>query len=444
MKRIRILCMCLFLFSFTSSVFGQEVEKGSSFTLSGQLRTRFEYRDGAFRPLSVREDPAVLILSRVRLNMDYTYSDLLEMKLSFQNVNLWGQAAPMQITDKGENGISPFEAWAALKVYRNLNIKVGRQTISLDDGRLFSDANWTNSGRTHDALAFLFQKSKFTGKAWLAFNQNYEVLYGNNINNPAGNLFNIKDAQPYKTMQTVWARYKTNEQTYISFLFSNIGFQNAESEEASHKVSFLQTTGFFYTFNYLAVFGTISGYYQMGKSLINKKSSAFLLAARIGTHVNDDMSVSIGTDYVSGNSPGVASGRNKAFQHLYGTGHKFYGSMDYFYAGNPFGDGGLIDNRIDFHYTVNPKIKIGMAGHYFLSPAKIHINNESFNKNLGQEVDAQLSLRLNKFADLEAGYSAFFTTKNLLALKNVSSARSLPGWGWFSLNINPEFFRIKF
>jgi len=447
MRKIICFFYAIFFISSALKVNAQEapLERENSFSLSGQLRSRFEYRHGDFTPLSKNEEPAILILNRLRLNLDYAYTDLLKTKITFQNVNIWGQANPLQTLDKSGNSLSVFEAWADLKIYKNLRTKVGRQTIALDDERLFGISNWTNSGRSHDALSFNFEKKKYQISAYFAFNQNYEALnYNNNANNPTGNLYNTTDAQSYKTMQTLWAKYNMDSYSNLSFLLSNIGFQNADSLNISNTINNLQTIGMNYFFNYPKIYGNISGYYQLGKSIPEKNTDAYLFSASIGTKIRKDLKFSVGTDYLSGNTFGKNSATNHSFQTLFGTGHKFYGNMDYFYAGNQYKDVGLMDNFLKIQYDIQSKIKVNVDGHLFFATSDIYTNNRNYSNNLGQEIDLSFEFKVNQFVELSAGYSTYFTSPSLLLLKNVSDAKSYQNWAWLSLYVHPEFFKTIF
>ena len=76
-------------------LFAQENE----FDMSLQLRPRTEYRNGAYRPLQTSEEPAILTHNRTRLTMNYSNGDKLKMRVSLQNINIWGQANQVQPLD---------------------------------------------------------------------------------------------------------------------------------------------------------------------------------------------------------------------------------------------------------------------------------------------------------------------------------------------------------
>lgn len=234
----------LLLFSFRVGN-AQDTSAKNTFILSSQLRPRFEYRNGDFKPLSKGENPAVPVNSRVRLNLEYEYSDEIKTKISLQSVNIWGQAAPVQGLNQQNNNFGIFEAWADVKIYKGLRTKIGRQTISLDDERLFGVSDWTPASRSHDALSVYYVSDKFRVNSYFAFNQNYNALYQNNINNPSGNLYSSQGAQPYKYMQILWMGYHFTPSSDLSFIFSNLGFQNAgsNSQSPNEVITDLRTTG---------------------------------------------------------------------------------------------------------------------------------------------------------------------------------------------------------
>ena len=73
----KVILSALFLAALPSVVQAQEEENTpeNSFTLSAQLRPRFEYRNGAYVPLQEGEKPAILVNNRTRLNFDYHHAD---------------------------------------------------------------------------------------------------------------------------------------------------------------------------------------------------------------------------------------------------------------------------------------------------------------------------------------------------------------------------------
>lgn len=445
MKKITSLLIILSYFSFGNAQQTKDTTfLNNEFILNGEMRTRFEYRNGAFRPLFKKEKPALLFLNRVRINLNYNYKDRLKTKFSIQNAIIWGQTSPTQGNNISANTLSLFEAWADIRVYKNIWLKIGHQPINLDDGRLFSASNWTNNGRAHDALNLHLEYKKIKGKFFFAYNQNYAKFYQNNPNNPSGNLYSIPGAQNYKMMQTLWLNYQLDKDAYINLLFTNLGYQNADSINTKNIINRLQTFGLYYHFDYQKVHGVITGYYQTGYALTNRYTNAFVVAAAIGSSFNKKFYYTLGFDYTSGDKYGTHSTQNHSFKHLFGTGHKFNGNMDYFFAGNSFAHVGLMDAFLHLSYYPWEKTAIELIGHAFISPNKFTIGSEVYNKNLGQEIDVKVTIQINPFVDLSMGYSTFFTTPSLRLLKYVAGATGYQDWAWISITIHPHFFSYKF
>ena len=422
----------------------QQQTTQNEFSMSGQIRPRFEARAGDFRPLSKDENPAYLITNRFRIDIYYNRPDVLKTKLSIQQVGVWGQDAPSQGLNQSGAPLRIFEGWADLKVYKGLRTKIGRQTITLDDERLFGVSDWAAGARSHDAVSVYYEKSKLKVSSFFAFNQNYEALYGNNLNNPSGSLYNPSGSQPYKAMQTFWGEYKTSDFTKLSFLFSNVGYQYAMPGERRSPVYNQQTTGVNCFLDKSATSGILTGYYQFGDNPSGTRTSAFLLSARVSEKLPGSFSLKAGADYVSGNSYGIAVKTNKAFQTLFGTNHKFYGSMDYFYSGHMQGSVGLINTYLGAGFESSRRSEMHVTGYVFHSPSAIYRQGEKINRDLGKEMDLEFSVHITKSVDMGTGISVFFTSGSLLYLEDVGNARSLQGLGWLSLNVHPEFFSAKF
>lgn len=441
-KNIAFLTLAL-LIAAPSFGQGQEITGDNTFEASMQLRPRFEYRDGAFHPLAENETAAALISSRLRLNVDYQYSDLLKTRISLQNISLWGQANPVQDINQQTNNLGIFEAWVDLKIYKGFGAKIGRQTILLDDQRLFSIADWTQGGRSHDALSLYYFSNKFEAKSYFTFNQNYNVRYHGNLHNASGNLYSPEGAQAYKYMQTLWLGYQLSKSSKASFLFANLGFQDADTGVATtpdKTISNLQTTGLNYSFNRHSVLVNFTGYYQFGQNINHENVSAYLLSAGITGKLSKELSIALRTDYLSGNSSDRKNETNHSFYTLFGTSHPFYGKMDYY----PYSDAGLWNNVITTSYQPSKKVKVKAAAHFFYAADKFERAGKIYNTNLGQEVDLSFDYPINSFVGISGGYSVYFTNENTLALKGVSNAKPWQNWAWLSLNVTPKLFKARF
>lgn len=420
-------------------------DKDNQLSVSFQIRPKAEFRSGAFQPLSQGQKPSALISQRNRFNINYQYKNLLTVQVSPQNVSVWGQDGLTQGAGI-KNGVAFFEAWAKLHVSKTNSLQIGRQVISLDDERFFGELDWAQGARAHDAISFHINQDKFLFKAVAAFNQNYSLLYGNNLSNTSGTLYNPASATPYKWMQTLWAKFNFNSNSNLSLLFNNLGFQTAvDATDINAKNYFQQTIGANYFYANTNWKFSASAFTQLGKNPAGAKTNAYLLAFYLDKKLDKKWNLGLGTDYLSGNDVGTAGVQdNKAFTPYFGTNHKFYGSMDYYYAGNGHKGSGLVDIYAKASLKPTASTNFGFALHQFLSPNKIVDNNQNLSTNLGQEFDVDFGYSIHKYAKVVGGYSIYSTTSTLNFLKNANNPNSLQHWVWLSININPNIFNVKF
>ena len=415
-------------------LFAQENE----FDMNLQLRPRTEYRNGAYRPLQTGEEPAILTHNRTRLTMNYSNGDKLKMRVSLQNINIWGQANQVQPLDATNNNIGLFEAYADIKLSENMRTKIGRQTISLDEERLFAVSKWNPSGRSHDLVNISWKKQNTDVQSYFAFNQHYA---NEKINSPSGQSFFPEGAHQYQHMEMLYVKHNFTPKHYLSVLFNNVGFKNIKTD---NKMYNMQTFGAYYLGNGNLWDVTLSAYYQFGKTELGKKTSATLLSAVVDYKINKPSKIGLGIDYLSGDDTNKNTQTStNVFNTLYGINHKFYGSMDYFFV-NPHGNVGLLDTYIRYSSVINPKLSISAVGHLFNSGAKIYQNNQKKSNYLGSELDLSFNYNIMNNISLTGGYSNFFNTESLRYLKKTPNARGNQDWVWISLNINPQIFKAKF
>lgn len=440
---------CTSLFMICNGLYIKQVS--AQLTLSAQLRTRTELRDGQGSPLPKGADPAFFTSQRTRLRVGYNMYRL-KFGVTLQDVRVWGQDASTinRTTTADNNALMLHEAWAEILLTdttlknKALSLKTGRQELVYDDQRLIGNLDWQQQARRHDAAVL-----KYETKAWMlhlaaAFNQNKENNSGTIYNNtPAGNYTaTTNGGTMYKSMQFLYAGRKLTNGN-ISFLFFTDQFSKYHMDSVNHITvkTYEQgswrraTTGIYFnnTFNKLTT--TASAYYQFGKTATSQKLSAFLLSGAAQYSFAKKLSATTGIDYTSGGTKGVAS---KAFDPLYGTPHKFWGLMDYFYAATPFGKNGLTDYYVKTRYTSSDKLWLAADFHQFGSAAKI----ASFNKkSFGQEIDVAGNYSLTKQINIEGGYSHFLTTSLLTspAVKNVTNAQKNNNWAYVMINIRPDF-----
>ena len=414
-------------------------EKEHFFTLSGQLRPRFEYRNGAYQALQEGEEPAILVNNRLRLNMDYRFRQDLQLYVSLQQVNIWGQAPQIQVIDR-TGGLSVFEAYAALPLGGDFDLKLGRQQIVLDEDRIFGSLDWHPAGRAHDAVNINWRPvENLYLRSFFAFNQNYldgkaatDKINGN-VNNPKGQYFT--PGQPYQHMEALHAHYAFTPDQKLSFLFANLGLRNNDRADYN-----MQTFGVHYRGRSQDLSYGAEAYLQTGKNNTGATKEAYLLAAMVGYKFLPSLSATMGIDYLSGNNSPDTSGKDKVFTPFSGTNHKFYGFMDYYYVNNTpqIPQVGLFNPYISATLKTSEKGNLYAAGHYFRSAGKI----DGKTRHLGVEADLVYTHKLQPFASLQVGYSVHKVSGSYNTLRGFSATRPWQDWFWCSININPTMLKL--
>jgi hypothetical protein len=427
----------------------------AQFSLSGQLRTRTEFRDGQGTPLPSGSKAAFFTSQRTRLSAGFeTYR--LKFGLTVQDVRVWGQdvSTVNRTTTQDNNGLMLHEAWAEILLSdtaaknSTFSLKLGRQELVYDDVRLLGNLDWAQQARRHDAALLKFNSGKWMLHAGFAFNQNKE-LASSTIYNPTtpGYAGNTNAGAMYKSLQFLYAGKKLAAGN-ASFLFLADQFSKFHMDNAAKVFDngtwSRMTTGLYFTNNFNKLNLTAAAYYQFGKNALGQKIQGELFSGAFQYALSKKFAAGAGYDYTSGGNSGST---NKAFDPLYGTPHKFWGFMDYFYVANGFGNKGLHDAYIKTKYKGSDKFVITGDIHVFNSASKVLAadNTTSVDKHLGTEVDVVANYALTSMIGFEAGYSHFFSTGTLTSVnvKNVPNARNNNNWAYLSINIKPSFLSGK-
>lgn len=424
-------------------------------SLSAQVRTRTELRDGQGAPLPKGALPAFFTSQRSRLSAGFsTYR--VKLGLSLQDVRVWGQDVSTinRTSTADNNALMVHEAWAEMALldttihHKYIGLKLGRQEWVYDDSRLLGNLDWLQQARRHDGALLKYEKATFMIHAAAAFNQNKEAASGTLYNNiPPGNYAaTTNGGSMYKSLQFVYLGKKLSN-GIASFLFLADQFNKYHLQADSSLTTKVWdrgsvsrfTTGWYIQNTWGKSAVTTSAYYQFGKNAALQPTRAFLLSAALSRTLGRKLTAAAGVDYTSGGTKGSTS---KAFDPLYGTPHKFWGLMDYFYVASPFGKGGLVDYYVKTKYKASEKLTLTCDLHQFNSATAISLEDKNSNpKNFGQELDLVANYALTKQIGFEAGYAHFFATSLLTSpqVKNINTARNNANWAYVTVNVKPEF-----
>ncbi len=502
----------------------------SQFSLTGQLRTRTEIRNGLGN-LVVQGSPVAAFTSqRTRLVFGYKW-DRLTFGASIQDVRVWGQDAS-SVTNNDGSRLMLHEAWADLtlanmadttvkfKMFDLMSIKIGRQELIYDDSRLIGNLDWLQQARRHDMALLKTVHHGWQVDLGYAFNQNADAFGTTNTSYVPGNLpaytknslgvlvpvpagivplaaggsaannSSLGGAsifanptstngatQQYKSFTSLYISRKFN-QTKFSFLFFNDNFGKYKMDSVGSAATGyvygrrFVTSGSADTYDYSGVqhrytyglminhtLGNASGFGKIAIQAAYYKQSGsnregvdldayhYTLAA---TYQKGKFSFTPGYDVLSGNDAVAPTGKDNRFDPLYGTPHKFWGYMDYFYAGTGSPAGGLSNAYFKVKYTSN-LLTLGADFHNFsLNKDMKKGDGTVIDKQLGTELDLQLSYNMNKFTNIELGYSLMNATVSMPFAKAqvttdaaAATYRTNGNWFYAMLKFTPDFLYTK-
>jgi len=435
MKKLELLSILLLVFSFSQTIFAQEKKKKGEkpeFKIDAELRIRTNILDG-YKTLPTDEKIAnFLVEQRTRLGLSYK-TDLLKMKITFQDSRIWGDENLHTKTGIwGDSAsIDLKEAWADLKINDFWNFKIGRQALQLDEGRLIGYRNWSNISLSYDAALIKFKKNDFSLDVMLSYNNSLMNLF-------AGEYDHLK----IKSMNYIYLKKKFSKdfKASLSTIFS--GFQ---AEGSATTIYFKTTIGPYIKFDNKKLLAKGEFYYQLGKTVTGVDVSAYFFNADLGYNFGK-IFLGAGMDYMSGQTTDTDINETmQAFDILYGARFKYYGNLNYVVTPASTKYGGLINPFVRFNVKFNKKNNVKLTYHIFSSAQDVaNPDGGYYDKGLGSELDMMYMFKLNKDINFRAGYHLAFPSETMEIFKGVEPGTAkTPQWFWVMFTFKPTLFSNK-
>lgn len=406
----------------------------SQMTLTGEIRPRTEYRHGYSTLIDSAQSASMFTSQRTRLNFGYA-NEKFKTGIVLQDVRVWGNQS--QLNSYDVNTSSLHEAWGEYSFCKTFSLKTGRQELSYDDERIFGPVSWKQQARSHDAMLLKYADSTFTAHLIGAYNQAAE----NNIATSYSGITN------YKEMYFLWLNKKIKDFS-VSVLELTNGYQ---SPVAVNSTRFSYTAGTHIEYKKDAIFASMRYYNQGGVDANKKDIQSYMTGFDFQYTLKKKIMIGIGGEILSGQSQTDTAKAYKEVTHhfnpFYGTGHKFNGYMDYFYAGSGHANIGLNDFYLKTKYKAE-KWWVAFDIHQFMAGADVLDSKkllqtgkyETMNSNLGTEVDLTFAYNFNPNFTLQAGYSHLFATETMEAIKGAKFDET-QNWAYLMLVFKPNFLK---
>lgn len=428
-------------------------------TATGQIRTRTEFRKGQGTLQQKGDVPAFFTSQRTRLNVGYT-GYRFKMFGSVQDVRVWGQDTSTINRNSASNSIMINEAWGEIILndtvssIENFSIKIGRQPIVYDDQKLLGGLDWLQQGRRHDAVVLKFSNKGWIADAGFAYNQNAEKQANNIYLGGRGNGVYPTGTNglptEYQSMQYLYLGRKFFFGS-ASLLYFGDNFSKTLKQVGAVR-SYTPSARGTWTRNTIGAYvdatikrkiNVIGSYYvQGGKDWLGNDIEASMFSLATQVQIGRKFWIGPGYDYLSGEDGTKANTKNFRFDPLYGTPHKFWGLMDYFYVASPFGRQGLSNFYVKTKYNLKDNL-ILTADYHMFNAANTLSDGKGGKQDayLGSEIDIVLNYKMTKQIAFEAGYSVMMASDAMASaqVKNVANAEKTAQWAYLMVNITPNF-----
>lgn len=270
-------------------------------TFSGQLRPRTDTRD-AWGVNGARE---TFTSMRTRLAARAVTPGGITAFVQLQDVRLFGEETDPS-ADFSADGWDVHQAWFLLTSAKGgASLKIGRQEVAFGGERLISPSNWSQQARSFDGARLTLQHEEEIRVDLLAAQIQEEA------------------APRWNGNATLLAAYGTVNPTGARQLDFYLIGQRAERGAGDREQ---WTVGARHVGTVAALDYRVEASWQTGRRA-GADVSAYLVGARIGAPAGKG-TVTLWYDRLSGTEPGSAG--VGAFETLYPSGHKFYGSADLF------------------------------------------------------------------------------------------------------------------
>jgi hypothetical protein len=282
-------------------------------------------------------------------------------------------------------------------------LRAGRQEMAFGNQRLIGVSNWTNIGRTFDAVRVLLQPRAATQTParvpWTA------TLVGAAIQERGAHFDVPGSAAPDHLMAGLYATHAVFGDGLLdgTVLYDRNGHYRAY--ESANRTTF--DSHLTARLGPAPLRAELEGAWQTGHQLvtatgISQDLAAWLASARLATLPSGSRRafVGVGADLLSGDDTPL-DGRYSAFATMYPSNHGFYGLMDL--IGDPATstrDRGLADVLANGAIGLTARSTLRAELHHFSMMT-------GTDRPLGWEADLSLPTRLNRAASVDVGYSAF-------------------------------------
>ncbi|MCK6614436.1 MAG: alginate export family protein [Ignavibacteriaceae bacterium] len=368
----------------------QESPKTWEFNGDVQLRGELDGRD--FYNTTY---PLYVTTMRTRIGVTRTFGEKVTFFAQFQDSRTFGQgittSAYLANVDMHQVYLRFNDVFAL-----PLDIQAGRFKYSFGNERLFGNSDWGPIGRSYDGLLLSLDMPWKTD--FIIANIHEVEKYVSNAT-PGSYVYPaLRDSSV--NMIAVTVKGKLNESNTLSLE----GYYESDRKVPNGIDQQLARYTLGAEHNYIMKpFSTVVEFIYQGGTIGAKDVSAYLVSVSAAYSMGTSK-FTPGIDLLSGTNPTELTKYN-SFDAAFGTGHKFYGFMDYFTSiPSNTGNLGLQDIFLNYDYAPENSPFLYSAAFHHLASAEESAAGESV---FGQELDLTIRYTVTKGVNLFWGGSVF-------------------------------------
>ena len=414
----------LLLSAFTPLLAQSADSSRQQLSIDLEIRPRAEYRDHFVWTPADTAMPDLYITQRNRLSIAYQ-TNRLRLQASPQEIHVWG--GPGHFSKVGS--VNFFELYAEPAITRHFSVRVGRQALSLDNGRIFSAAPWGQQSRAHEGIR-LFYKKKLETDLTIAFTRPYDKHF-----DPA---YSPVTSHTYKYLLVHHLKHKLTERITLTTINAMDVFRRTSGNRSYYQRitnggRLEYTRGWFYA--------TVNAYFQYGQTAGSQKIRAYYIQPEISANTGRTQ-FRLGAEVLSGNKRGTPTETSNSFVPLYGVAWKFMGNMNLFTRFPADVNGmGLINPYLFFLQQVSKKLAVRADAHLFYSQYPLLSGGQEIKGTyLGFESDLSLNYKPVRALEIIYGLSFTLANKRMELLNKVPDSGKIPLWSYLMISYAPRIF----
>nr|WP_295927497.1 alginate export family protein [uncultured Dyadobacter sp.] len=395
-------------------------------TIDLELRPRAEYRDNFVWTAADTTMPRLYVTQRNRLNINYR-TNRLRLHASPQEIHVWGESGRFSRV----GSVNFFEAFAEPFINRNLSVRVGRQAISLDNGRIFSAAPWGQQSRAHEGIRILYKKKLETDLTF-AFTRPYSKHFDA--------AYSPVAAHTYKYLIVHHLKHKINDHITLTTINAMDIFRRPADRSYYQRI----TNGGRLEYNQNWLYGTVNAYYQYGENAGRKKIRAYYIQPEISANTGRTL-FRLGAEILSGDRNAVSKEATASFVPLYGVAWKFMGNMNLFTRfPADVNEKGLVNPYLFIIHQAGKQLALRADAHLFYSQYPLlREGREIEGKYLGFESDLSLNYKPVKGVEIIYGLSLTVANDRMELFGKVRDAGKIPVWSYLMISFAPRLLNIR-